>query len=125
MPPVILLENFTTFGQAVSIARSELGVEIEIDLSDLVPDKETNLAPVGHVLGRFSYPDEGEKTGRLLYVRNVVPKDASQDLVAYLKVDSKFPHHSTVDQFFNDQKFEEYRGLGRYVTAAAISQYPF
>ena len=34
------------------------------------------------------------------------------DVTAYHDADPTFPHHSTADQLYTDQKFEAYRALG-------------
>ena len=45
---------------------------------------------------------------------------APADLHAFKARDRVFPHHSTVDQLFTDQKFEAYRVLGWHAARAAI-----
>ena len=48
-------------------------------------------------------------------------KDLPWDVRAFKKRNDVFPHHSTVDQLFSDQKFEAYRVLGRYAGISAIN----
>ena len=36
------------------------------------------------------------------------------DVRAYKEADPVFPHHSTGDQLYTDQRFEAYRALGEY-----------
>jgi hypothetical protein len=102
--------TFTALGDAIALARSELGVEIDIDPSDLVPAGERNLAKSDCVRARFRYADG--TPGVLIYARTVMTAAVPFDVTAYHEGDPKFPHHSTADQLYTDQKFEAYRALG-------------
>jgi hypothetical protein len=106
-------------GDAISLARSELQVEIDIDPDDLEPDAKTGIAKDCVKVGEIHYPT-GE-TGNLVYVRSVLTEDAAvpHDVWSYHELDTEFPHNSTGDhgdQLYTDQRFEAYRALG---TAAA------
>ena len=59
--------------------------------------------------------------GTIVYAPTVMTKDPPWDVRAFKKRDAAFPHHSTVDQLFTDQKFEAYRVLGRYAGISAIN----
>jgi hypothetical protein len=111
-------ETFATLSEAIALARSDLGVDIDIQLCSLV-GKDGNLCPDAFAEGRIHYPDV-ERAGKLLYVKAIVPKDAPQDVLSYAKVDKRFPNISTADQFFTDKTFEAYRSLGRYLTKEAL-----
>ena len=95
---------------AVSLARSELGVEIDIDPRRLVPDKDRHLAECDCVRAHFRY-DNGVP-GVLVYARTVMTEAVPFDVTAYHDADPLFPHNSTADQLYTDQKFEAYRALG-------------
>jgi len=103
-------ESFTALGDAIALARSELEVDIEIDPSPLVPDEERHLAARDCVSGRIRYPDGTD--GVLVYARSVMTESVPFDVTAYHDADPVFPHHSTADQLYTDQKFEAYRALG-------------
>ena len=103
-------ESFTALGDAVALARSELGVEIDIDPRQLVPDKDRHLAARDCVSAPFRYAN-GEP-GVLVYARTVMTEAVPFDVAAYHDADPLFPHNSTADQLYNDQKFEAYRALG-------------
>ena len=47
-----------------------------------------------------------------MYARTVMTETVPLDVTAYHEADPKFPHHSTADQLYTDQKFEAYRALG-------------
>ena len=103
-------ETFTALGDAVALARSELGVEIDIDPTDLVPAGDRHLAKSDCVRAHFKYADG--TPGVLMYARTVMTAAVPFDVTAYHEADPKFPHHSTADQLYTDQKFEAYRALG-------------
>jgi hypothetical protein len=112
--------EFEQLGDAIALARSELGVEIHFDTDpeDLAPDKESRLAKKDMARGTITYPDGS--TGTLIYVRNSITAAAPWDAKAYHKADPRFPHNPTVDQLYTDQKFEAYRVLGQRAGAEAV-----
>jgi hypothetical protein len=104
--------EFQELGDAIALARSELGVEIHFDTDpdELAPGEEAQLAEKDLARGTISYPNG--RTGTLIYVRNSITAKAPWDARAYHKADPRFPHNPTVDQLYTDQKFEAYRVLG-------------
>lgn len=112
-------ESFSSLGDAVALARSELQVEIQIDPEPLVPKGERRLADSDSVVGTITYPDGGP-TGTLVYSRTVMTAKAPWDVHAYHEADAKFPHNTTADQLYTDQKFEAYRALGSTAARNAV-----
>jgi hypothetical protein len=102
--------SFAQLGDAIALARSELGVEIAIDPQPLVPKAPRQLAETDCVRGTINYPT-GE-SGTLVYARTVMTAGAPWDVHAYHDADRTFPHNPTSDQLYTDQKFEAYRVLG-------------
>jgi hypothetical protein len=115
-------QDFKELGDAVALARSELGVHITIDPTPLVPSGDRNVASAAAVKGTFTYSDDTE--GVLVYARNVMTNDAPWDVKAYHRVDSSFPHDPTVDQLYTDQRFEAYRALGFGAGGRALGLMP-
>jgi Patatin-like phospholipase len=116
-------EGCEALGDAIALARSELGVEIgKIDPTQLFPAKETDQAAQMAVHVDFRYPGDpsGQETCRLVYARNVMSPDSPWDALAHHKADSRFPQDSTTDQLYTDQKFEGYRVLGERAAQAAV-----
>ncbi len=127
-------ESFSELGDAVALARSELGVEIEIDPTPLIPTpqsksgeetvKEPDVAADIAVKGKFRYPPDPRTgavvEGVLYYARNVMTASAPWDVRARHIEDPTFPHDPTTDQLFTDQKFESYRALGERAGARAL-----
>jgi hypothetical protein len=100
-----------SFGDAIAIARSELDVEIDIDVDPLAVDPATGQAKADCAAGLIRYPGD-EVPGRIVYARQVLTPGAPYDVQAHALADPRFPHDSTADQFFTDQRFEAYRALG-------------
>jgi len=110
--------TFSALGDAVALARSELGVEIDIDPRQLVSEGEPLRAEANAIRARFTYP--GGEEGVLVYARNVVSSSAPWDVRAHQLEDPRFPNDSTMDQLYTDQKFESYRALGERAGTRAI-----
>ena len=110
----------------MALARSELDVDIDIKPDDLFPGasdddrnggngKRRDEAKKDAVSATFTYRDrEGgrEVKGTMVYARNVMTGEVPWDVKAYHETDPTFPHNSTADQLYTDQKFEGYRVLG-------------
>lgn len=132
------LNTFNTIGEAIALARSELDVTIDIDLSRMAPhdkpgatevrtrkDKDPQRLPVfsgdDHAIGTIGYPNGA--TGDLIYVKTAVIESAPADVLSYRQRDPVFPCHPTTDQLFEDEKFEAYRKLGEFSARRAIDHY--
>jgi len=116
--------EFDALGDAIALARSELGVEIDFksdDPGDLEPDPKTHLAKKDVVTGTIRYT-HGEQVveGTLIYVRNAMTDRATWDARAHQREDPRFPHNSTIDQLYTDKKFESYRMLGARAAGRAM-----
>ena len=102
---------------AIALARSDLGVGIDIDVDPLRPGDD-GLSPSDHCRGTITYPDG--TAGVLVFAKAAMAKDAPQDLKAYREHDPRFPTNSTLDQFFDDRQFESYRALGAHAAEGAV-----
>ena len=131
--------QFTTLGQAISMARSEAGVQIRIDPAGLAPvraDPPNGTGPpdgttrpvsggqqcrVPYATGTFSYPhDDPPGPHRLIYLKLAVPAGAPQDIMAYQQLHKTFPTGSTLQQLYDFQEFDAYRELGHFCAQAAV-----
>ncbi len=113
-------------GDAIALARAELNVDIDMgpEAARLVEDATTGRSGVVCATGTIRYRGPEPKAnaeGTLIYVRSSVSDASPWDLREYQVVDGLFPHHSTLDQFFDDQKFEAYRRLGLCAAASAYA----
>jgi hypothetical protein len=120
-------ETFFTIGQAVSMARSELGVEITVRPDDMRPDPDDPGAysKADHVIGTLKFtrvPEGGAPVrGRIAFIKAQVTRDAPWDVRAYKEKDPEFPNHSLLEQMFADQTFEAYRALGHHAATGAVA----
>ncbi len=102
-------------GDAIALARSELGVEITFpcDELDKLREQTNGVAEKRCATGELRYTrSTPEVTGRIVYAPTVMTSSLPWDVHAFKQQDEAFPHHSTFDQLFTDQKFEAYRVLG-------------
>jgi hypothetical protein len=112
--------SFSDLGKAIEKCRVDLGADIIIDTSDIIPDPATGRSKAHGVVGRIEYGKRdatGAKsnhshTGTLIYVKTSLTGHESADVLAYKKHNTDFPHESTVDQWFSESQFESYRKLG-------------
>ncbi len=98
--------------QALRQAEVDLGVKVEMDLSELQPDDD-GLVRAHFQMGRVTYPD-GD-VGYLLYLKSSLTGDETRAIREYRKRCPSFPHQSTGDQFFDEEQFEMYRQLGEHM----------
>ena len=106
--------TFEDLSNAVRRIRVDLGIPIEFGALDLSRAGQGVSNPHG-VLGtiRYSAVDgPGTPDGRLLYVKATLSGDEPVDVRNFALQDPAFPHDSTGNQFFNEDRFESYRALG-------------
>ncbi|MFI1970576.1 hypothetical protein [Streptomyces cinnamoneus] len=125
-----------TLGEAITLAREELGVEIRLDdWQDLVPGSAEPLQPEDPlarlnsrlsarvvVTGTIIYPRELVRngqgcgtTGRLIVAKATLAREMPYELLAYASSDAVFPRDSTSDQWFDHRQFDAYRALGYFI----------
>ena len=79
-------------------------------------------------IGRVIYPDlipseknpeirVKAKEGRIVYIKPGFYDDAPADVRAYAAANAKFPHDTTLNQWFTESQFESYRALGAHTIA--------
>ena len=107
--------SFSTLGEAISLAASELDVRVAVDpataLRPVDDDPRINIADT--VEGTITYADGS--TGRLIYGKAVVTAQSPWDVRAYAAKDGRFPATPTGDQAFSGETFDAYQALGRHV----------
>lgn len=110
--------RFSTLGEAVALAKSDLNVIVDIDPSPMGAVTD-GVNAVDHVTGTIHYPDG--PPGRLVYGKALVTSHAPWDVRAYDHKDPLFPVHPTTDQLFGGETFDAYQSLGQYVGAACAA----
>ena len=110
-------------GDAIALARTELQIEVvlEPEQAGRVIPGENGIAADSCATGVIRFPDG--HVGTLVYVRSVMTAAAPHDVRAYQELDPDFPHNSTGDQLYTDQRFEAYRALGRGAAERALELY--
>ncbi len=110
-------DELDALGDMVSLARSELDVEVEIDPEELRPD-DKGISKKDCVKGTIRYPDGTE--GRIYYARPAITGNAPADVTVYHRQNPRFPRDPTGDQLYTGQRFEAYRALGLAAGRSAI-----
>lgn len=101
-------------GNAVRKVAVDLGVKI--DFRRILVRKRSDVAVAGVycALGDIQYP-EGV-CGKIVYFKpGFYGTGEPADVRAYAAANAKFPHESTLNQWFGESQFESYRSLGAYV----------
>ena len=134
-------DSFSTIGEAIALAREELGVKIEIDLEPMRAEwtedpvvgglrrgkdgKPLPFAAKGYAIGLiYDRNDDGSyplmPTGHVVVIEaNMTtspvaePRKEDWDVVTWAEGHPIFPDDSTLNQNFNHRLFESYRMRGR------------
>ncbi len=116
--------SFRTLAEAIELARVELGVDIDIDLSSMAPQDRAVLPLACVAEGTIEYPASlGGGTGRLVYGRSQLSEVAVPGLLQYGAVDDRFPDYSTIDQFLTEAEHLQLVTLGEHVAEQMVRQY--
>ncbi len=118
------IDTFGTIADAVSIARSELAVDIDIDPRVMAPDPKATGADARfvrrtHVVCPFRYHDG--TVGTLVLVKAGVPEDAPAEVLQAHRRWKSFPCDPTSNQLYTADRFDAYRSLGHFAMARALA----
>lgn len=129
------LYEFADLANLVRLARIELGAEIRLlnrGEKAAVPDAfRRHLGTPGSfrrkqardgicaIPFRIDYPD-GTPPTLLIWIKPRVPDDAPPDIATYSRQHASFPQEPTVDQFFDEAQWENYRKLGQTIGGACL-----
>jgi hypothetical protein len=102
-------------GNAIRKIFIDLRVAIDFERID-VRKREPDSAHRGVycAVGRVTYPEDDAKEGRIIYIKPGLYDDVPADVRAYAAADAKFPHDTTLNQWFTESQFESYRALGAH-----------
>jgi hypothetical protein len=70
---------------------------------------------------RIVYPPDGEneandpQEGYLIYLKPTLTGDEPVELQGYAALNADFPHNPTMDQLYDEDRFESYRQLGEHI----------
>jgi hypothetical protein len=93
----------------------DMGVIIDFDKLQLAKQAEPPLPGFYCAIGAIKYPDAGAKPGLLLYIKPGLHGNLPADIRAYAASNARFPHDSTLNQWFSESQFESYRALGSFI----------
>jgi hypothetical protein len=114
------VDGFSTVGQAMALADAELDINVALDPTIMAPDPAATgerLVRQPYALGTIHYPDG--TTGRIVFLKAGVSADAPWSVRAYHRKNPGFPCDPTLDQFYNADRFDAYRELGRFAMQKA------
>ena len=111
--------GYHDLGEVLRRSLIDMGVTVDFDKTLDVGGRDL---PVRGVLATVRYPgaDGTASTGRILYLKSCMPKDAPAEIRAFAVTKRSFPHVSTANQFFSESDFESYRRLGQHIAKQAI-----
>lgn len=112
--------SFTSLGDLVRFARIDRAVNIDIDVSGIKPDK-AGISKRHFAIGRIDYGRGAY--GWLIYIKSSLTGREDESVLKYRAVEKDFPHHSTGDQFFDEEQFEAYRALGYHMATEAFTNW--
>ena len=112
--------TFGSFTEALRHAYIDMGIDVDIDLTMIRPDRVTGLSRSHCAVGRIRYPDRRDQESYLVYLKNSLTGDEPEPQLNYKTQSTDFPHESTADLFFDDSQFESYRGLGVHIAEDAF-----
>ncbi len=112
--------TWATLGEAVGLARAELGIEVTLDPSVLRAADGTTAVP--YVAGTYRSPSDpaGRPPHRVWLCTLGVPPDAPWDVRAFALTHPSFPTDSTLKQLYDGREFEAYRALGEHAVTGLL-----
>ena len=111
--------TFGDLGDLIRMARVDLGVDIRgVDTGRLRPDPSRHVSDSHAIVGEIVYREENFP-GTLIYIKSALTADDPLDLHVYKHRQPRFPHETTINQFFDEEQFEAYRVLGHRSGVAA------
>ena len=110
--------GFGGLGNAIEKCRSDLGIDLEIDVEPIRRRSEKGYSDWHCAIGQIHYSrvDENGRDGILVYIKSSLTGDEPTDVLRYAAENPEFPHETTGDQWFSESQFESYRALGHHIT---------
>jgi hypothetical protein len=114
--------KFGDLGNAIEKCRYDFGIDIEININRLRPDKDTGKSDWHCAIGTIHYErvDPNLTSGTLVYLKSSLTGDEPTDVQRYASQFPAFPHQSTADQWFTESQFESYRALGQHIAQSTF-----
>jgi hypothetical protein len=109
--------SFASLGSAIEKCRTDLGIDISIDVEEIRKRDSDGYSSSHCKVGRIRYDqvDKGVAEGVLVYIKSSLKAEVPTDVLRYRDRNEDFPHQSTADQWFGESQFESYRELGHHI----------
>jgi hypothetical protein len=112
------LYGFEDLGNAIRKCRTDLGVEIDLDVRQIAALDAQRCNGAACAVGSVRYSEH--EVGTILYIKASRRAGLPSDVVQYAAQNLAFPHESTADQFFSESQFESYRRLGHFLACEVL-----
>lgn len=114
--------GYRGLGNAIRKCRIDMGIDIDLDLTDITPQESGKPSRKHCAIGTIHYEhaDVNAPTGKIIYIKASLTGDEPTDVQNYKKTCDAFPHESTIDQWFSESQFESYRKLGYHEVLSSI-----
>ena len=110
--------GFEDLGNAIRKCRTDLGVEIDLDVRQIAAVDALHYNGAPCAVGSVRYSEE--QVGTILYIKASRRAGVPADVMHYATENAAFPHESTSDQFFSESQFESYRRLGHFLAGEIL-----
>lgn len=106
--------DLADLGNALRKIAIDFDVQIEFGQIDMGRRGSDPANPgVYCAVGKIKYP-ETERKGDIVYIKAGLYGVLPADVRAHAAANAKFPHDTTLNQWFTESQFESYRALGRH-----------
>ena len=118
--------EYRGLGNAIRKCRIDLGIDIDLNVKDITPEKDGQRSKRHCAVGTIHYEQADLKApaGKIVYFKASLTGDESTDLKNYGTRHDSFPHESTIDQWFSESQFEAYRKLGYHEVMTSLPGVP-
>jgi hypothetical protein len=110
--------GFEDLGNAIRKCRTDLGVEIDLDVRQIAELDALRYNGAPCAVGAIRYSED--QVGTILYIKASRRAGVPSDVMHYASENAAFPHESTSDQFFSESQFESYRRLGHFLAGEIL-----
>ena len=107
--------TFEDLGNAVRKCRTDLGIEIEMNVEPIRRRGDRSLWHCAVGIVHYEQVDADATPGLLVYLKPSLIGDEPADILNYSARQPEFPHQATADQWFDESQFESYRRLGYHI----------
>jgi len=118
--------EYQGLGNAIRKCRIDLGIDIDLDVKDITPEKDGEPSKKHCAVGTIHYEHADLKApaGKIVYFKASLTGNESTDVQNYRATHHSFPHESTIDQWFSESQFEAYRKLGYHEITTSFPGVP-